>query len=169
MGEAAGEEQVGIRAAIFEGRDAGGEAVAELVVELILDGGVGERGYEALHGGQLFIEAAEYRGSIDEYEREAIGVGAGDEDEEELGRDEFADLGFLGLERLNGEAGLRGGGVDGSFGGEIVGEDQVGGLAGFVEADEAVVVVGADDAGLGEFQALKTLGIVGGDTRRGEG
>jgi hypothetical protein len=115
LGEAAGEEEAGIGTAIFEGGDAGGEAVAELVVELGFHGGIGERGDETFHGGQLFIEAAEYRGAIDEGEREAIGVGAGDEDEKELGRDQFADFGFLGLERLDGEAGLGGGGIDGQL------------------------------------------------------
>jgi hypothetical protein len=57
----------------------------------------------------------------------------------------------------------------GSFGGEIVGEDEIGGFAGVVEADEAVVGVGADDAGLGEFQARQALGFVGGDAPGGEG
>ena len=117
----------------------------------------------------MLVQAEESGAAVDKGERQTVGLGAGYEDEKQLRRNEIAGFSLLGLERLDGQTALSGGRVERGLGGEIVGQNNVRGFAVLVQTDEAMVAVGADGAGLGQFGVRKVPGVVRGDALGADG
>ena len=125
FGVPAGEQEGGVGAAIVERRHAARDAVLQLGAEFGLRRGIRERSHEAFHGRQLFLQVEEDRAAVDQCQRQAVGLGAGHEDEKLLGHDKVAGFGLLGLEGLDTQAALGSGGVHRRLGGEVVRQDDV--------------------------------------------